>query len=537
MKNLLSLLIPFILINSNGFGQITVSKTTLWKAKNKLEEKYCSYPNTNNNHKTLPKKNQTIFTLPFLQLDSSINTTTNADSSLFTKITKKEFIYDLTGHVVEEVNSNWDTPNQTWKNYVKTNYQYFSGDSLASEEYYEWDTINSVWLAKNKRIYSYSVNHQIDTNIYLFWNINNSQWLNANSDIYNYNPNNSVINYTRTFWDTISSSWIPQFKLEYTYDTNNNRIMSVRTNWDTITNQWFNFYKVENTYDVNSNFTSTYGSTWNTGSSSWQNDEKLSFNYDANNNKTEDTSFVWNTINSMWDYTFLQTFIYDSNNNVTSNTNYTWNGSMLIWDYSEKFEYTYDISNNKTNEIYNYWDGLTWEPIFKTTFANFVNTHPTETANYIWDIGNSIWIPQDKSSQNHDLAVLYSDIIFPFYYNETDFHHKLDSSNTLVWDEINVNWTINERTKYYYSNTAVGINELNTNTSATAFPNPATDELNFVLPKEETNYTIDVFNCAGAKLMSFSNTNKIRVIDLNSGLYIYTITSKNNVYKGKFIKE
>lgn len=537
MKNFLSLLIPFIFLYSNSFGQQAASKTPLSKAKNKLEEKYCSHPNTNNTFKTISKKNQTIFTLAFLQLDSSVYTISNADSSLFTKKAKKEFVYDLTGNIVEEVNSNWDILNQTWKNYIKTNYQYFSVDSLASEEHYEWDTINLAWLPKNKRIYSYAVNQQIDTNIYLFWNSNNSQWLSTNSDIYNYNPNNSVINYTRTFWDTISSSWIPQFKLEYTYDTNNNRTMSIRTNWDTITDQWFNFYKVENTYNLNSTFISTYGSTWNTGLSSWQNDEKLSFNYDANNNKTEDTTFVWNTINSMWDYTFLQTFIYDPNNNVTSNTYHTWNGTMLIWGYSEKFEYTYDINNNKTNEIYNSWNGSTWEAIFKTTFSNFLNSHATETVNYIWDSLNSIWIPQDKSSQNHDLAVLYTDVIFPFYYNENDFHHKLDSTNTYNWDDINFNWKINERPKYYYSNTAVGIKELNTNTTAIAFPNPSTDVVNFKLPKEDVNYTIDVFNCSGAKVKSLSNLNKINVSNLNSGLYIYSITSKNNIYKGKFIKQ
>jgi hypothetical protein len=537
MKKRLSLLFILTLVISNSYGQAAISKTIYGKAKNKLEEKYCSHPNTNYLLKVPPKKNHTIFTIPFLQLDSSIITTANADSSLFTNNNKKEFVYDLTGNIIEEVNSNWDTLNQVWKNNIKTNNYYFSGDSLASEEHYEWDTINLAWLAKNKRIYSYALNHQIDTNIYLFWNIANSQWLNTNSDIYNYNANNSVANYTRTFWDTTSASWIPEFTLDYTYDTNNNRIMSVRSNWDTISNQWINSYKVENTYDLNSNFVSIYGYTWDSGSSSWQNDEKISFNYDINNNKTEDTNFVWNTSNFMWDYTYLQTYVYDVNNNVLSNTNYTWNVSLLIWVESERYEYTYDMSNNRTNEIYNYWNGTNWGPFFKATFSNFIGSNSTETSNYFWDLGNLVWIPTDKIGKNYDLAVLYADIIFPFYYAENDFHHKLDSSNTYTWDELNLNWTTNEKTKYYYSNTLVGIKEMQIVDHIITFPNPTTDVVNFKLPKEETNFTIDVFNCTGAKLISVNNANKISVSDLNSGLYIYTITSKNNVYKGKFIKE
>ena len=54
--------------------------------------------------------------------------------------------------------------------------------------------------------------------------------------------------------------------------------------------------------------------------------------------------------------------------------------------------------------------------------------------------------------------------------------------------------------------------------------------------KKQTTPSI-YLNIAGAKILSLDNVNMINVSDFNSGLYIYSITSKNNIYKGKFVKQ
>ncbi len=152
-------------------------------------------------------------------------------------------------------------------------------------------------------------------------------------------------------------------------------------------------------------------------------------------------------------------------------------------------------------------------------------------------MANSVWLAQDKNKQTHNLNISYTDLIVPFYYEQDLFHHQLNTVQSYAWNEIDLNWTINNSNTYYYTDITIGIETQNINSLSVVYPNPTTDVANFKLPKEETNYTINIFNIAGAKILSLDNVNMINVSDFNSGLYIYSITSKNNIYKGKFVKQ
>lgn len=287
---------------------------------------------------------------------------------------------------------------------------------------------------------------------------------------------------------------------------------------------------------MNSNLTTINGYLWDSNLNIWLNDEKINSSYDLNNNRLCDTSFGWSILNLAWEYSSLQTYSFDISNQLQSNANYIWNSA---WEELDKNEYTYDVNGNKTSETYSFWDftNLIWEPNSKSQYHNFINSNPTETANFYWDLANSVWVAQDKNKQTHNLNISYPDLIVPFYYEQDLFHHQLNTVQGYAWNEIDLNWAINNSNTYYYTDITIGIETQNINSLSVLYPNPTTDVANFKLPKEETNYTINIFNIAGAKILSLDNVNMINVSDFNSGLYIYSITSKNNIYKGKFVKQ
>ncbi|MBK6835876.1 MAG: T9SS type A sorting domain-containing protein [Bacteroidetes bacterium] len=530
-KNILTS-ISLTILSFSIIGQTNQKK--IIQATNRLEEKHFNLPKTNSAKQTKPSQ---IYTLPFLQLDSSISENINADSSLYTHSQKKEFTYDTYGNINEETNYDWDEINNLWVKTTKKIHFYFSTDSLRSEENYEWDNNTLNWVPKNKHIYSYYINGAVDSNLFYTFNSTSLLWVGSNADIFVYDANDNVTNYNRQRWDTISNLWINEFKYEFSYNANNDRTQNLTYTWDIITDHWINSYKIVNTYDLTPNLTLIKGYVWDINLSQWQDDQKIALTYDANNNCTVDTSYTWNLGSSSWNLNELNNYAYDLSNNLTESTNSSWNTALLIWNSQNKYEYTYDLNNNKTTDVFSFWNGTTWELFFKTSFFNYSNSVAAETANYTWDANISQWKPIDKGTLNHNVSVSYTDIILPFYFEEDLFHHQLNTSQSYGWENNSSTYALNEVITYYYSNTSIGIKETQIVDNIVAFPNPTTDLVNFKLPKEETNYTIDVFNCAGAKLLSVNNLNKISVSDLNSGLYIYTITSKNNVYKGKFIKE
>jgi hypothetical protein len=85
----------------------------------------------------------------------------------------------------------------------------------------------------------------------------------------------------------------------------------------------------------------------------------------------------------------------------------------------------------------------------------------------------------------------------------------------------------------------LGKKELNANQSnPIVYPNPFKDELN--LKNVEGKYNLSIFDPMGAVVLSkmFDGEHKIKLVELETGLYFYIIqTSKGQIHSGKIIKE
>lgn len=89
------------------------------------------------------------------------------------------------------------------------------------------------------------------------------------------------------------------------------------------------------------------------------------------------------------------------------------------------------------------------------------------------------------------------------------------------------------RTTGEYNFATAGIEELG-QISAVAFPNPATDVVNFQV--DANDFTITLFDLSG-KVVATSNTASINMSALNSGAYIYKVVAANGFATGKLTKK
>jgi len=81
------------------------------------------------------------------------------------------------------------------------------------------------------------------------------------------------------------------------------------------------------------------------------------------------------------------------------------------------------------------------------------------------------------------------------------------------------------------------ISELQSITKINVFPNPANHTLHFKLKSHE-NYSVEVFNLLGEKIISTKLKNKtLNIETLQTGMYVFILKdSKNRFFNGKFVK-
>jgi hypothetical protein len=81
------------------------------------------------------------------------------------------------------------------------------------------------------------------------------------------------------------------------------------------------------------------------------------------------------------------------------------------------------------------------------------------------------------------------------------------------------------------------INESNElNKSISIYPNPATSEINLVLPSEN-NYQIEIKNSIGQLIIKDQNKNKIDISNLINGIYFISVKQGHKYFYHKFIKQ
>jgi photosystem II stability/assembly factor-like uncharacterized protein len=120
--------------------------------------------------------------------------------------------------------------------------------------------------------------------------------------------------------------------------------------------------------------------------------------------------------------------------------------------------------------------------------------------------------------------------------NWSSEHFNNSSDLIYVRSFLNGNVFINDNNGNLYNNQVNSIIKIDSNDNLIVQPNPTSDYINILISPEMKNYKICLFNMLGEKLLT-TTENQINLERINYGEYIIMITTENQIYHSKIIKQ
>ncbi|MGJ8591149.1 MAG: T9SS type A sorting domain-containing protein [Aquaticitalea sp.] len=188
-----------------------------------------------------------------------------------------------------------------------------------------------------------------------------------------------------------------------------------------------------------------------------------------------------------------------------------------------------------SNGIYTSMDGgTTWTRIYDEFISEV--KHSTETDGHMVGVGYSIYDILPKVIYSEDGGATWTTKTYDNYYS------AIVTSSAITFTENSAD--------VFLGTLSLGIlkDTLNLNTLSTPevgsnpnalsiYPNPTNGVINVVLSNGGIVQNMNVYNVAGQKLMEVSNTNKIDISNLSSGIYLLKMKdTKNNSITKQIIK-
>lgn len=205
-------------------------------------------------------------------------------------------------------------------------------------------------------------------------------------------------------------------------------------------------------------------------------------------------------------------YTFNINNELTTLLNSNWNESTSQWISNIKFDYTYDTNGNPLLENYSSWNEST-----------------------------SQWINSSKQEYTFDYAYGISDLLLPntwgFIQNYPEnLNNMLVNNNRFSFFEDA--WLSTREEIYYYSEVNVGISEIDED-GVKVFPIPASEYIYFNIDKTLSPIVVEIIDIQGRIVLnqSLSDTHKISVQELKSGMYMYKLVTTSGNYIGKILIE
>ncbi|MCX6233579.1 MAG: T9SS type A sorting domain-containing protein [Bacteroidetes bacterium] len=376
-------------------------------------------------------------------------------------------------------------------------------------------------------------------------------------------------------------NWIEEMYEEITYYPNGKENVVIDYDPSTGTESTRTTYS----YDENWRITQMLIETWATGS--WESMAKYTIAYDANGNQTEYLMYYWYGTSWMMAAGTKDTYAYTGQSYVQEvvHESYVF---MYGWQYALKDIYTLNGSGSPTTILYqtynsgwadstrlvdiswymydpysgygsyNFykmegWSGSAWVPMLRETFTwDASGGYVAVLEEYI----EGVWVysirttmimeggmPQSYKTETWQggLWVPTDGFLYLYTFNDIDLTQLIIQ----VLDPEALNYVNN--TKYVYSNFLhiTGVNDTPANKRITIYPNPVTDNLNFVIDKMNgIILSLEILNIAGQKVYSEEISNvpgsgsfTVNLTGIPKGVYFVRITGANESRISRFIIE
>lgn len=347
-----------------------------------------------------------------------------------------------------------------------------------------------------------------------------------------------------------------------TYDSNNKIIYSITQQWNM---GWQDLSQTTYDYDGSGNL--EFETTQTYISMGWQNSSRIVYEYDGANNLTYLTTQTYNSMS--WQNSLQTEYEYDGANNLIRTT------AQLVYDAGtmtflpseflstqELLEYTGSEVSKETHQIWDAGTGWFSNGIFEITL--FESGMPKEAIDSTWNTFTNMWeIERSVATYNMGL-VSKTEFYDPDGIGGWDLNGQnlIDYTGTLIekiteQDWIDPNWVTYDRTSFTYDgngNRTVVISEDDssgslmfeskaetdystvtpfslstdafTKISFKVFPNPASNFINISASKSIDK--IEVFDVLGKKVLMSTETRKVDVKNLKSGVYLLKMFRNNS---------
>jgi len=512
MKKLYTIFLSIIIVLS-VMGQ-SVKKMHL-EVKRVNQHKKIIASNTSKNHIITKKQIRTSFINSTLdkkqRLDSTITTVVSENTRVLINIEKFEFVYDAFGSTTMETQYYWYPEQSKWIPNARFEYSYNSLGYVTSELEYEWDEYTNTYAAYWKTEYTNNLNGNPTIMIYSYREEVTSEWAEYSKTEYSYNNNENLTLAVAYDWDNDISQWLPKVKSEFIFNSNQNLSTNIFSEWVIASNQWKNVTKDEYTYDINDNEILLIHYQWAMdGSNVWIEYSKHENTFDENGNLLIHTSYDWNFITSFWEANLETEFVYNANNEIITAIYRNWDTNINQWNNTSKLEYIYDENGNPLIESYSTWDQNSGEWTY--------SAKGEYSFNYNYDISELLLPDTWMFTQDYPEEVM----------------NMLTSINRFAF--IDSNWLSTSQTTYYYSEIGVGIIE-NDGKDVVVFPIPANDFIIFNIGNNTKLFTVEIYDIQGKTVLRkvVNNDEQVLVKHLNSGVYMYELSTKDDIYRGKIM--
>ncbi len=372
-------------------------------------------------------------------------------------------------------------PSKIWKD--KNTFTYNSKNLIIEDRHYVWD---SKFNLKSNRVYSRNINGDLT----------------------------SVIRYT---YNLDNNTGRPQYKDEYIFNNQNLETSHTYLDWNIVQWAWQNHWKSVTSYNSISEVDSTIELSWNGNNTQWDTMGVVRYTYDIHGNR-EKSTHIYYTPNKH--ISFILNYCYNTNNQLTG---YLTNAYDSL---AQQFTDTYKVNSKWNNQ---------------GDIINQLNYHKNQNTNQ--------WDSLERMDYYYNSNFLTNNIVYPYSFNyiklssHLSLNHKpnymLLNVNRYFFDSTSNNWQNWDNVSYYYSSKNVNSINIVSNKQVRCYPNPTQDKIYFDIPPSILNPQIYIYDITGKLVLEavLPTNHQLSTKHLESGVYIFKITSNNHIYSGKFIVE
>jgi len=378
----------------------------------------------------------------------------------------------------------------------------------------------NIWVNKDTTIRLYYSPDQEHKYLYKPWNSELQQWADTGNFV-EFTENGKYLHYYYKGWSYYDNQFTYGFKYSFTFNKKGDYLQSIDYEYNADKSLWQLYEQWNYYYDTNDLLTHIIVLKWDSNSGQWINDTRRQYSYNMVGDQTEKLYQNWDSETEKWTNSTLTLTSYNEQGNDSLITTKTWQIGSEEWTNSSLRSYEFNLVGEMTKSLWQNWnyDSLNWINQTQRLYTYEWNTIRTEELYQSWDSYLHEW--ENSSKQ------LY-------LYDENDNKTQSISQN---WNDFDQIWANSKKTEYYWTELVVDINEEQTETNISIYPNPSSEAITLLFENSNIESEVKIVSQAGKVVYTGTLENdKIDVSEFTPGVYFLILKSDNQQIVKKILK-